>query len=553
MDQFGCSGAGSGSGSGSSGDDFEIPVWFGGDEKWITGVMKRTTCDDVIYALLCQDGRECDRDVSDIIGSYAVFERWRGVERPLTGRTKLLKVWRAWGMEGSNHGVRFYVRHLGDDQSAFDSSCESIRPRRSARRHHYHDRAQSSPLSSSRHHRQRELDAAARLRESEKTRAFHRLVQLVIEQEKEIQRQLGHMRDADAQVERFETKVHVARLAENGQNYVQDAYLRDRSDESITSGDEMFPEVSAADIAGYMRICERIMTLEDRLSTEEDKIGDLSWQIDERSFCEGDDVRTPATPSPPAEASEARVRLEMGKLREELRRCVAMSREQSMQVGHVDRLFAEYDDQVAQRHAVLNDLLWQVDVAGAGDGVRPTDVGDNKELYAETVFADETKDTSSGVETGSTDSSNELVDVDTSVKTMSEQRHRQKCESQQKQHLKNDADILPHKDSQPVLRRPPSWISPSYEYSGDIKMAPVSGVSHAGTAYAGESPVTSTPGCYSNSKMIPYFTYNTYGAYDERTDVVCASKLGASEDSNSDTGLSSMHSDDQITILETLV
>ena len=541
MDHFGCSG--SGSGSGSSGDDFEIPVWFGGDEKWITGVTKRTTCDDVIYALLCQDGREGDGYVSDDIGSYAVFERWRGVERPLTGRTKLLKVWRAWGMEGSNNGVRFYVRRLGDDRSAFDSSCESIRPRRSARRHHYYDRAQSSPLSSSRQHRQRELDTAARLRESEKTRAFHRLVQLVIEQEKEIQRQLGHMRDADAQVERFETKVHVARLAENGQNYVQDAYLRDRSDESVTSGDEMFPAVSAADIEAYLRICERIITLEDRLSAEEDKIGDLSWQIEERSFCE--DVLTPATNT---ETSDARVRLEMGKLREELRRGVALSREQSAQVGHVDRLFAEYDEQVAQRHAALNYLIWQVDVAGAGDADRPQEVGDNREVCTDDVVADEAKDVSSGVETGSTDSSNELVDVDTNLKTMSElhYRHRQTYNSQQKQYIRNDAEKLPYKDLQPVVRRPPSWISPSYDYCGDTKMANV-----AAPEFDGESPVTSTPGCY--SKMVPYCTYNTYGAYDERTDVVCASKLSASEDTNSDTGLSSMHSDDQITILETLV
>ncbi|KAI0212970.1 Ras association domain-containing protein 10 [Lamellibrachia satsuma] len=544
MEQFGCSG--SGSGSGSSGDDFEIPVWFSADEKWITGVTKRTTCDDVIYALLCQVGGDC---VSDDIGSYAVFERWRGVERPLTGRTKLLKVWRAWGMEGSNNGVRFYVRRL-DECSAFDSSCESIRPRRSARRHHHHhyeDRTQSSS-SSRHHHRQRDLDSAAKRRENEKTRAFHRLVQLVIEQEKDIQRQLQHIRDTDGQIEHYETKVHVARLAENGLNYVQDAYLRDVSDESATSGDELFPAVKAADIEAYLRICEHIITLEDCLSSEEGKIDNLSRQIEEQSFCEGNDE--PGAPTVASEPAEEHFRLEMVKLREELHRCVSLSREQSAQVDHVNRLFVEYDQQMDQRHAILNDLLWQVEMTEAADVQRPLEVSDNLEYN--NGLTDETKDLSSGVESGSADSDNKLLDIENNPKTPDTNRsHQQQLQQQHKQCRQSDTYEQPHKPEQ-RLRRPPSWISPSGDCNGvGAKTAKSTTVSFESPAPDGDSPMTSTPACYTN--MVPYCTYNTYGTYDEQTDVVSASKHNASEDTNSDTGLSSMHSDEQITILETLV
>ncbi|KAK2188273.1 hypothetical protein NP493_138g05008 [Ridgeia piscesae] len=549
MDQFGYSG--SGSGSGSSGDDFEIPVWFCSDEKWITGVTKRTTCDDVIYALLCQDGGDGGDGgcVSDDIGSYAVFERWRGVERPLTGRTKLLKVWRAWGMEGSSNGVRFYVRRL-DERSALDSSCESIRPRRSARRHHHHNNDDRTQSSSSRHHRQRDFDSAARRRENEKTRAFHRLVQLVIEQEKDIQRQLEHMRDTDAQIEHFETKVHVARLAENGQNYVQDAYLRDVSDESATSGDELFPAVKAADIEAYLRICEHIINLEDCLSTEEGKIGDLSRQIQEQSLCEAKEGRVPAPSVVVTEPADDQLRLEMVRLRDELHRCMALSHEQSAQVDHVNRLFAEYDQQVEQRHALLDDLLWQVEMAEAADAQTSPEVGENREY--DNGVTDETKDVSSGIESGSADS-NELPDIDTpkmsDIKRSNSNRYNQHLQSQHEQYRQYDTYELPQKQ-QPELRRPPSWISPSGDYN-DIggKLAPSSTVSFESTVP--ETPITSTPGCYTT--MVPYCTYNTYGTYDEQTDVVSANKLNASEDTNSDTGLSSMHSDEQITILETLV
>ncbi|CAF5108104.1 unnamed protein product, partial [Rotaria socialis] len=32
----------------------EIPVWVHGKRKWVTGITKKTTFDDLIYALLAQ-------------------------------------------------------------------------------------------------------------------------------------------------------------------------------------------------------------------------------------------------------------------------------------------------------------------------------------------------------------------------------------------------------------------------------------------------------------------------------------------------------------------
>lgn len=58
----------------------DIPVWFSGTQRWMTGVTRRTTCDDVIYALLVSTGLH-ETESTD---TFAIFEKWREVERPLS-------------------------------------------------------------------------------------------------------------------------------------------------------------------------------------------------------------------------------------------------------------------------------------------------------------------------------------------------------------------------------------------------------------------------------------------------------------------------------------
>ncbi|CAL1538286.1 unnamed protein product, partial [Lymnaea stagnalis] len=58
----------------------DIPIWFSGTQRWMTGLTKRTTCADVIYALLYS----CGLHETDSTDNYAIFEKWREVERPLS-------------------------------------------------------------------------------------------------------------------------------------------------------------------------------------------------------------------------------------------------------------------------------------------------------------------------------------------------------------------------------------------------------------------------------------------------------------------------------------
>ena len=76
----------------------EIPIWFNGRVKWISNLTTRSTCSDVIRAILSTDGTYCSRPNED----FVLYESWRGVERPLKARCRLLKLWNSWAGESQN-------------------------------------------------------------------------------------------------------------------------------------------------------------------------------------------------------------------------------------------------------------------------------------------------------------------------------------------------------------------------------------------------------------------------------------------------------------------
>lgn len=88
----------------------ELPVWIKGEQRWISGVTDQTTCLDLIEALLIDEGvikAANDGNITNNgtslyptkVNEYVIAERWRRVEQVLDPRTKILKIWAAWGAE----------------------------------------------------------------------------------------------------------------------------------------------------------------------------------------------------------------------------------------------------------------------------------------------------------------------------------------------------------------------------------------------------------------------------------------------------------------------
>nr|XP_023646498.1 ras association domain-containing protein 10 isoform X2 [Paramormyrops kingsleyae] len=89
-------------------EECKISVWVCREEKLVSGLSRRTTCADVVKVLLeDQNLHQGTTMLSGSAQSYCIVEKWRGFERILPNKTKILRLWNAWGEEQEN--IRFVL------------------------------------------------------------------------------------------------------------------------------------------------------------------------------------------------------------------------------------------------------------------------------------------------------------------------------------------------------------------------------------------------------------------------------------------------------------
>lgn len=89
--------------------DEKLPIILNGAEKFATGLTKRTTVEDIIFAML---------SVSDAsfkpehLADYGIVEKWQGNERILDGKIKIYKLIRLWKSLPGNQlqQVKFIIK-----------------------------------------------------------------------------------------------------------------------------------------------------------------------------------------------------------------------------------------------------------------------------------------------------------------------------------------------------------------------------------------------------------------------------------------------------------
>lgn len=129
-----------------------VTVFVGKEEKEVQNLNLRTSVNEVIQAVLKDDtlikslhdekddsesgkGTSSESEHKTKSENWVLVESWRGIERPLPPRTRLLKVWNAWKLEQKY--VRFHLRraattsfrHVPASSKALRSSRS--RPRKS--------------------------------------------------------------------------------------------------------------------------------------------------------------------------------------------------------------------------------------------------------------------------------------------------------------------------------------------------------------------------------------------------------------------------------------
>ncbi|XP_076589978.1 ras association domain-containing protein 10-like [Chaetodon auriga] len=295
-------------------EEGKISVWVCREEKLVSGLTKRTTCADVVKVLLedqnLQQGASAAM-LSSSPQSYCVVEKWRGFERILPNKTKILRLWSAWGDEQEN--VRFVL--VKNDASLPNNGPRSAEARvvqsresggpggvlKGTARTCWTAAAAAANLSQEKQRRIvrkafRKLDKMNKKKEQTVSKdkgsveKMETLVHLVISQDHTIRQQIQRIKELDREIERYEAKVHFDRIKRHGVNYVQDTYMVDSSTEAPASSDckrkaerqDARCSVEAlAQFEEYARQCEEVVRLQEELTEREALVESITGEIQE--------------------------------------------------------------------------------------------------------------------------------------------------------------------------------------------------------------------------------------------------------------------------------
>ena len=313
----------------------EIPVWVNGTPKWVTGLTKRTTCDDIIYALLYNDGKQ-DHDSTD---RYTIYERWRDVERPLQARTKILKIWRAWGAEQCN--VQLTMKNNNEP----DYFGEFLHHRRRRHRRSKH-RSRSDRESRSKTENGQVKSTSDRLKTME------HFAKLVINQERKIHEIGYQIEDTDRRIDTMETNLHFSRVAENGEDYLQNNYLDNELEDSM---DEFLRKVPSENMDMYMEFCERVLQVDDQIKNETSRIEDLSTQLIDETIDKQRNSRNYVN------TSDENLETELTSLQAELNRMVNANVMQKYEAAHINNEIDQCDRSLMAKQETVRQLLKQLE------------------------------------------------------------------------------------------------------------------------------------------------------------------------------------------------
>ncbi|XP_029288806.1 ras association domain-containing protein 10-like [Cottoperca gobio] len=295
-------------------EEGKISVWVCREEKQVSGLTKRTTCADVVKVLL-EDQNLQQGDSAAMLSSspqsYCVVEKWRGFERILPNKTKILRLWSAWGDEQEN--VRFVL--VKNEASLPNNGPRSAEARvvqsresggpggvlKGTARTCWTAAAAAANLSQEKQRRIvrkafRKLDKMNKTKEPTvpkdkgSVEKMETLVHLVISQDHTIRQQIQRIKELDREIERFEAKVHFDRIKRHGVNYVQDTYMVDSSSEAPAPSDckrkaeQQDTRCTAEGVAQfeeYARRCEEVVRLQEEVTEREALVESITGEIQE--------------------------------------------------------------------------------------------------------------------------------------------------------------------------------------------------------------------------------------------------------------------------------
>ncbi|KAK5902793.1 hypothetical protein CesoFtcFv8_008016 [Champsocephalus esox] len=295
-------------------EEGKLSVWVCREEKLVSGLTKRTTCADVVRVLLDDQNLQQGAAAAMLSGaaqSYCVVEKWRGFERILPNKTKILRLYGAWGEEQEN--VRFVL--VKNEASLPNNGPRSAEARvvqsresggpggglKGTAKTCWTAAATAANLTQDKQRRIvrkafRKLDKMNKKKDQTvpkdkgSVEKMETLVHLVISQDHTIRQQVQRIKELDREIERYEAKVHFDRIKRHGVNYVQDTYMMDASSEDTAASDckrkadrqdARCTEEAVAQFEEYALQCEEVVRLQEEVTEREALVECITGEIQE--------------------------------------------------------------------------------------------------------------------------------------------------------------------------------------------------------------------------------------------------------------------------------
>ncbi|KAG8186258.1 hypothetical protein JTE90_004234 [Oedothorax gibbosus] len=333
----------------------EIPLWIGGLQKWVTGVTKQTTCEEVIKAVLTanSDKSKPHRDHKH----YVIVERWHKVEKPLDPRSRLLKVWNTWGLEQCN--VRFLLKRAHHAQTS-GSTPRDIKS---------HRRKVSSKSTKTWHPRklrsESEDDGSVAIDDDHFPATEEQLRNLISSQSDAISAQLRRLKDKDEEIEVIENGIHTQRMHQIGANYVLDTYLAESTSEGDgTAKNSDLPKTEDAnkptcDIFDHcIELYEKVLQICDQVHREELTIKDLTHQIQQSVQLKDKDGCRLVLDDHPEIAYATPERLEeiLSRTKHDIERLLSINQTQQKTINQNEKTLVDCAKIIEEKHYYLQHL-----------------------------------------------------------------------------------------------------------------------------------------------------------------------------------------------------
>ncbi|XP_061819501.1 ras association domain-containing protein 10 [Nerophis lumbriciformis] len=258
-------------------EEGSISVWVCREEKIVVGLNKRTTCSDVLKVLLEYPNIPTHR-------CYAIVETWRSCQRILPNKTRIWRLWTAWGEERDQVSFMLADSDMFVEKRAARSAearvvllggpavsaWSSAGPRVEG---HLPPDTQRRVVRKA-FRKLEKMQQKTRRDSSASSEKMQKLSRLVDSQDNSIRLQARRIHDLDAEIERHEARVHVDRSRSHGVNYVQDTYLSEE-DAVAASGQQV------RSLEGFLHLCAHLVRLQEQVCEQEAVAHMLSVQLEE--------------------------------------------------------------------------------------------------------------------------------------------------------------------------------------------------------------------------------------------------------------------------------